>query len=62
MALDSVKVFIADPTYHTGCYTFVMQTNDDVTYVAEMCKLGMVYGTSESAAKHGLAMRIVAKE
>ena len=61
MALDSAKVFIADPTHHTGCSTLIMQTNDDVAYVAEMCKLGMVYGTSASAAKHGLAMRIVTK-
>ena len=62
MALDSAKVFIADPTHHTGCSTFIMQTNDDVKYVAEMCKLGMVYNTPKSAAKHGLAMRIVVKE
>lgn len=62
MALDSVKVFIANPTHHTGCSTFLMQSNDDVEYVAEMCKLGMVYNTPKSAAKHGLAMRIVVKE
>ena len=62
MALDSVKVFIADPTNHTGCSPFIMQTNGDVAYVSAMCKLGMVYGTHEAAAKHGEAMRIVAKE
>ena len=62
MALDSAKVFVADPTHYAGCATVLMQTNDEITYVAELCKLGMVYGTSESAAKHGLAMRIVTKE
>ena len=62
MALDSAKVFVADPTHYTGCATVLMQTNDEVAYVAELCKLGMVYDTSESATKHGLAMRIVTKE
>ena len=62
MALDSAKVFVADPTHYTGCATVLMQTNDEIAYVAELCKLGMVYGTSESATKHGLAMRIVTKE
>lgn len=62
MTLDSAKVFIADPTHPTGCSTVIMQTNDDVEYVAEMYKLGMVYNTHEAAAKHGLAMRIVTKE
>ena len=62
MALDSAKVFVADPTHHTGCSTFIMQTNEDVAYIADMCKLGMVYNTHEAAAKHGLAMRIVVKE
>ena len=62
MALDSVKVFIADPTHHTGCTTFIMQTNEDVNYVASLCKLGMVYSTHEAATKHSKAMRIVTKE
>ena len=62
MALDSAKVFVADPTHHTGCSTFIMQTNEDVAYISDMCKLGMVYNTHEAAAKHGLAMRIVVKE
>ena len=62
MALDSAKVFIADPTHYTGCATVLMQTNDEVAYVAELCKLGMVYSTPEAAAIHGKAMRIVAKE
>lgn len=62
LALDSAKVFIADPTHHTGCSTLVMRSNEDVVYVSAMCKLGMVYGTHEAAAKHGLAMRIVVKE
>ena len=62
MALDSVKVFIADPTNLTGCSPFIMQINEDIAYVSSMCKLGMVYSTPEAAAKHGKAMRIVAKE
>ena len=62
MALDSAKVFIADPTHYTGCATVLMETNDEVAYVAELCKLGMVYSTPEAAVKHGLAMRIVVKE
>ena len=62
MALDSAKVFLADPTNLTGCSTIIMQTNEDVNYVASLCKLGMVYNTQKAAAKHGLAMRIVTKE
>ena len=62
MALDSAKVFIADPANVEGCSTIVMQTEEDIDYVCFFCKAGMVYNTPEAAAKHGLAMRIVAKE
>ena len=62
VALDSVKVFIADPTNLTGCSTFIMQCNEDVDYVSSLCKLGMVYSTHEAAIKHSQAMRIVTKE
>ena len=62
MALDSVKVFIADPTNHIGCSTIIMQTDEDIAYVSFFCKAGMVYSTFGSAVKHGKAMRIIAKE
>ena len=62
MALDSAKVFIADPTNLTGCSTIIMQTNEDVAYVANLCQQGMVYATPEAAAIHGKAMKIVTKE
>jgi len=62
MALDSAKVFIADPTNVEGYSAIIMKTNEDVAYIASLCNLGMVYNTREAAAKHGLAMRIIAKE
>lgn len=62
MALDSAKVFIADPANIEGCSAIIMQTEEDIDYVCFFCKAGMVYSTHESAAKHGLAMRIIAKE
>ena len=62
MALDSAKVFIADPTNHIGCSTIIMQTDEDIAYVSFLCKVGMVYSTFGSAVKHGKAMRIVTKE
>ena len=62
MALDSVKVFIADPTQHNGVSGILMDQPEKVVYITALCKLGMVYSTPEAAAKHGKAMRIVAKE
>lgn len=62
MTLDSVKVYIADPTHYTGYSTIIMETEEVVDYVCFFCKAGMVYNTPEAAAKHGLAMRIITKE
>ena len=60
--LTCTVIQLDNPTHHTGCSTFIMRTNEDVAYISNMCKLGMIYNTHEAAAKHGLAMRIVTKE
>ena len=62
MALDSVQVFIADPTQHNGVSGVLMDQPEDVAYIANLCRQGMVYATPEAAAIHGKAMRIVTKE
>ena len=62
MALDSVQVFIADPTQHSGVSGVLMDQPDDAVYIAGLCRQGMVYATPEAAAIHGKAMRIVTKE
>lgn len=62
MALDTTHVFIADPTQHNGVSGVRMNQPEDVAYIANLCRQGMVYATSEAAAIHGKAMRIVTKE
>ena len=62
MALDTTHVFIADPTQHSGVAGVRMNQPEDVAYIANLCRQGMVYATSEAAAIHGKAMRIVTKE
>ena len=62
MALDTTHVFIADPTQHSGVAGVRMNQPEDVAYIANLCRQGMVYATPEAAAIHGKAMRIVTKE
>ena len=62
MALDTTHVFIADPTQHSGVSGVRMNQPEDVAYIANLCRQGMVYATPEAAAIHGKAMRIVTKE
>ena len=62
MALDTTHVFIADPTQQSGVSGVRMNQPEDVAYIANLCRQGMVYATPEAAAIHGKAMRIVTKE
>ena len=62
MALDTTHVFIADPTQHSGVAGVRMNQPEDLAYIANLCRQGMVYATPEAAAIHGKAMRIVTKE
>ena len=62
MALDSVQVFIADPTQPSGVSVVLMDQHEYIHCVTYLCRQGMVYATPEAAAIHGKAMRIVTKE
>ena len=62
MALDSVQVFIADPTQPSGVSVVLMDQPEYIDCVTYLCRQGMVYATPEAAAIHGKAMRIVTKE